>query len=103
MEPTISMLAQKLCDKLLVKSSEKKPIELTTAYSCMTVDVISSYCFGHDDGYLDQEDFTANIRPGLLVGANMQILGRQWPFLFNIMDMMPTYRRPGSSLPLVSY
>lgn len=41
----------KLCDKILAHTSE--PFDATVAYSNLTTDVVSGYCFGEGFGLLD--------------------------------------------------
>lgn len=52
MEPEIHSLTQRLCDKLLRKTDEV--IGIQTAYSCLSSDVVSAYCFGEPFGFVDQ-------------------------------------------------
>ncbi|KAF9699924.1 hypothetical protein EKO04_002335 [Ascochyta lentis] len=65
LEPEIQMLAQKLCDKLLRQSGEKKAFDITMAYSCFTSDAISGYSFGESFGFLDQPGWYPNFREPL--------------------------------------
>lgn len=72
LESVIKELADQLCDKmirlgivtLIQKNSklmltveanhDRAPLNVTTAYSCFTSDVISGYCFGNPFGFLEQ-------------------------------------------------
>lgn len=89
LEPGIKNLADQLCDKIislgksspvciylpnatfvkrLLMSSEgianKTPLDVTTAYSCFTSDVISGYCFGEPFGLISQvSNFLVSQRP----------------------------------------
>lgn len=62
LESEVISLTQKLCDKILVHGSE--PLDVTVAYSNLTTDVISGYCFGERFGLLEQSGvclaFTSN-------------------------------------------
>lgn len=71
-EPMVKKFADQLCDKMirlsrsnLIKknpklrltvegSQNKEPLDVTTAYSCFSSDVISGYCFGDSFGFLEQ-------------------------------------------------
>ncbi|KAJ6437453.1 drug transporter [Purpureocillium lavendulum] len=53
LEGMIQEKTQVLCDKLLT-DSKSTPIQIAAAYSCFTTDALTSYCFGHSLGNLDQ-------------------------------------------------
>lgn len=53
LEGEITGLAQKLCDKILAQGSD--PFDTTVAYSNLTTDAISGYCFGEGFGLLEQD------------------------------------------------
>ena len=67
-------LAQKLCDKLLSmagkgrdldggrREGSSEPIDIASAYSCFSSDIISDYCFGEAFGFLQQPTFEPNFR-----------------------------------------
>ncbi|CAH0004333.1 unnamed protein product [Clonostachys byssicola] len=60
-EHLIHVNAQKLCDKVLARQNSA-PFAIVQAYSCFTADIISHYCFGDSDCYLDQDDWEPNFR-----------------------------------------
>lgn len=82
-------MTQRLCNKLLDQSTE--PFEITNAYSCFTTDVVTSYCFGQKKGFLDQPEFTPNLRPAIIGGCQMLPTVRQWPNLFGLVQSLPEY------------
>jgi cytochrome P450 len=91
LEPLIHNLADRLCNKLLARKGDGKPIEITMAYSCLTTDIISSYAFGQAEGFLDQPDFTPNLRATILATAGPTAYVRQLPFLFYLIASIPEY------------
>ncbi|KAI2616488.1 cytochrome P450 [Hypoxylon sp. NC1633] len=62
LEPQIQVSVQSLCDKLLAQAGKAEPIDVQTAYSCFTSDVIAEYCFGESFGFLAQESWEPNFR-----------------------------------------
>lgn len=62
LEPEIHKLAQQLCSKILAEAGTEKDLELTSAYSCFTSDVISEYCFGEPFGFIAQDSFEPNFK-----------------------------------------
>lgn len=80
LEPTIHKLAESLCDKILV-IGEKEPFDVTSAYSHMSSDVISGYCFGESIGLVAQKGWEPNFRKGLYALLNMMYYLRFFPML----------------------
>ncbi|KAK8113323.1 hypothetical protein PG984_013849 [Apiospora sp. TS-2023a] len=63
LEPSVQQLVQQLCDKLLAWTGPGKgPIDLTSAYNCLTGDTISQYAFGEPRGFLDHEGWDHNYK-----------------------------------------
>ncbi|ROV92811.1 hypothetical protein VPNG_09114 [Cytospora leucostoma] len=50
LEGDIAELTQKLCDKILAHRGQEQPFDITIAYSNLTTDTISGYCFGKQFG-----------------------------------------------------
>lgn len=54
LEPQIVGQVQRLCSQLLAWAGHG-PLDLGSAYSCFTSDVISGYSFGQSFGFLDRQ------------------------------------------------
>ncbi|KXJ88751.1 trichodiene oxygenase [Microdochium bolleyi] len=54
LEPQVAGQVQRLCSRLLAWSG-REPLDLASAYSCFTSDVISGYSFGQSFGFLDRQ------------------------------------------------
>lgn len=80
LEGEVKAFAQLLCDKLL-RESGRGPVELKTAYSCFTGDVVSSYAFGRAFGFLEQDGWTPNFRDPLEGSLQACHVFRFFPFL----------------------
>ncbi|KAG9234593.1 benzoate 4-monooxygenase cytochrome p450 [Amylocarpus encephaloides] len=80
LEPKIHKLAERLCDKILVVG-KKDPFDVTTAYSLLSSDVISGYCFGESIGLVAQKSWEPNFRKGLYALLNMMYYLRFFPLL----------------------
>ncbi|ORY65757.1 putative cytochrome P450 [Pseudomassariella vexata] len=88
LEPEIHNLTQLLCNKILQDSS-KKPLDVTTAYSCFTSDLIFSYCFGESLGFLDQDGWEPNFRVAAEAIMSTSYLFRFFPALRVLPDAAP--------------
>jgi hypothetical protein len=80
LEPKVHELAECLCDKIL-KVGEKAPFNVTTAYSLLSTDVISDYCFGEIIGLVTQKGWEPNFRGPLYALLVMIYYLRFFPFL----------------------
>ena len=80
LETKVHKLAERLCEKILT-IGEEAPFNVTTAYSLLSSDVISDYCFGESIGLVAQEGWTPSLREPLyaLLGAMYYL--RFFPFL----------------------
>ncbi|OGM50575.1 hypothetical protein ABOM_000567 [Aspergillus bombycis] len=79
LEPKIHRLAQRLCDKILAQG--KDPLDIPSAYSCFSTDVISDYCFGESYGFLDQASWEPNFRKPIFSLFTPVFAFRFFPFL----------------------
>ncbi|KAK6814081.1 hypothetical protein RU639_010126 [Aspergillus parasiticus] len=79
LEPKIHKLAQRLCDKILTQG--KEPLDIPSAYSCFSIDVISDYCFGQSYGFLDQTSWEPNFRKPIFSLFIPVFAFRFFPFL----------------------
>ena len=58
LEPTIQSLVNRLCDKLSEKADTGEPVNMVHAYSALTQDVITEYCFSDCRNVLEMKDFS---------------------------------------------
>ena len=58
LEPVIQTLVDRLCDRLAAKRDSGQPVNLLYAYSALTQDVITEYCFSDCRNVLEMEDFS---------------------------------------------
>lgn len=79
LEPKIHKLAQRLCDKILAQGRD--PLDIPSAYSCFSTDVISDYCFGESYGFLDQKSWEPNFRKPIFSLFIPVFAFRFFPFL----------------------
>lgn len=80
LEPKVHKLAERLCDKILSVGQEA-PFNVTTAYSLLSSDVISDYCFGESIGLVAQKGWEPNLREPLYALLGMVYYFRFFPFL----------------------
>ncbi len=72
LQPVIRDLVVKLCDKLERTMKTGQPVHMVHAYSALTQDVITEYCYSECSNVLELEDFSPEHyelqqRPGELV------------------------------------
>ncbi|KAJ0122769.1 trichodiene oxygenase [Diaporthe amygdali] len=88
LEHEIAAHAQRLCDKILAEGGQGAPFDLTIAYSNLSTDVISGYCFGESFGesfnLLEKPGWSANFRQPNLSTLKYWFLFRFFPSLKNL-------------------
>ena len=57
LEPVIQSLVDVLCEKVSMKLDTREPVNLVHAYSALTQDVITEYCFSKRRNVLGMKDF----------------------------------------------
>ncbi|PYI13626.1 cytochrome P450 [Aspergillus violaceofuscus CBS 115571] len=91
LEADIEDLADQLCDKLInIGTKSEEPIDLVTAYSCFTSDIISGYCFGEPFGFIRQKSWEPNFRHALHSLLTPMHVFQSFPLLKAIVDLMPS-------------
>ena len=90
LEPMIKKNIDKLSEKFEAHAGNGAPIDLGSAYSCMTTDVVCEYCFGRSTKFLDQASFEPNLRAAILGGSTAGLAIKQWPPLYTVMDSLPS-------------
>ena len=80
LEPKVHKLAERLCDKIL-NVGQTAPFNITTAYSLLSSDVISDYCFGESIGLVAQKGWDPNLREPLYALLGMIYYLRFFPLI----------------------
>ena len=58
LQPVIQSLIDVLCEKLSERMDTEAPVDMVYAYSALTQDVITEYCFSSPRNVLEMEDFS---------------------------------------------
>lgn len=87
LEEDVAALAQRLCDKIMAQRGNGTPFDLTIAYSNLSTDVISAYCFGESFNLLDQPGWGPNFRESNLAMLKNWFLFRFFPFLKSLANL----------------
>ena len=87
----IQAAVDKLCDKLSECGKGHKKINLMHAYTAMTGDVVTEYCFPKSYGLLDQPDFAPDYHDlWVSIASNSHVL-KQFPWMFPLMLSFPEW------------
>lgn len=87
LEEEIAAFAQQLCDKIMAERGNKTPFDLTTAYSNLSSDVISAYCFGEGFNLLSQPGFGSNFRDSNVAVLKHWFFFRFFPFVRGLANL----------------
>ncbi|KAJ5578592.1 uncharacterized protein N7459_007556 [Penicillium hispanicum] len=94
LESMIKETVDQLCDKMIRLGTQGgAPLDVTTAYSCFTSDVISAYCFGEPFGFLRQESWEPNFRTALNAVLESTFVFRFFPPLKVLADIAPLFAK----------
>jgi hypothetical protein len=91
LEPVIQSLVGALCERFREAQKSREPLNLLTAYTALTTDVITEYSFGKSYGFLAKPDLGPEW-PALNIGfAELTHLLKQFGWLYPIMQAMPPW------------
>ena len=79
----------KLCARLEEFHTSQNPVDLRVAFSALTADVISQYCYGKSYDCLEKSDFDPDLYSNTASGGELGLLLKQCPWIFTIANSMP--------------
>ncbi|MCJ1391701.1 hypothetical protein MMC18_004566 [Xylographa bjoerkii] len=86
---SIQSCVENLCARLEEFCSSQSPINLRTAFSALTADVIALYSFGKSYHCLDDPEFDPRLYRGTSSGGELALLLMQFPWIFPIANLLP--------------
>ncbi|KAF1999845.1 putative benzoate 4-monooxygenase cytochrome P450 [Amniculicola lignicola CBS 123094] len=89
LNPLVITKVELLLNRLTRAKEEGVVVNLNEAFSAMTLDIISEYCFGESMGSLEKSAYGKDWLDLLHQGIQVRPLARQFPSLFNIMFDLP--------------
>ncbi|KAL8830141.1 MAG: hypothetical protein Q9191_001602 [Dirinaria sp. TL-2023a] len=89
LQPVIQSLVDKLCDKLCEKGKIGSPTDMGHAYSALTQDVITEYCFANCRNVLEVKDFAPWYYELVQKASKLIHLQKQFPRLLPTFDLLP--------------
>lgn len=81
-------VVQKFCGLLDTFCEDSRPVPLSNAFYCVTVDIISTFTFGTPWGMLDEKDFTGEWVEGVLSFTGMLQARIHFPKVLGIMETL---------------
>lgn len=111
LQPVIQSLIDVLCEKLSQKLDTGEPVNMVYAYSALTQDVITKYCFSHCRNVLEMKDFSpryyevvqkpseiSHVCVPLLTEPPLTVILyslssriKQFPYLLPILNLLPDW------------
>lgn len=91
LEPIISSLVEKLCDRFRDFQRSSQPLELGSAYAALTTDIITEYWFARSYGFLDKPDFMPEWVETWMAASESAHLIKQCPWLVPVMQALPNW------------
>lgn len=91
LQPVIQSLVDKLCDKLREKSDTGESVNMVYAYSALTHDVVTEYCFSDCRNVLEMENFSPWYYISAQKVSELSHLVKQFPLLLPAMNCLPDW------------
>lgn len=89
LEARISEKVKKLCDRLAEESQRDRVVDAHTAYTALTTDIITDYCYGYSYTYLAQDDFNKEWKDTMREIFERTALRRHCPWLIQTFMALP--------------
>lgn len=80
LEGKIAALTQQLCDKILATRGCNEPFDVNSAFSNLTVDIVSRACFGESFGLLEHPGFVVNFSEPTRASLQHMFMWKFFPF-----------------------
>jgi cytochrome P450 len=87
----IQTAVNKLCDRLAEHQAAGKPVIMTHAYACLTVDVISEYSFPIGYRLLDRPEFDSKNYQAWMALSKISHTLKQFGWLYPLLSSMPLW------------
>jgi cytochrome P450 len=91
LEPVITAKISKIANRLARASQTSEVVRLDVAFMALTTDILCSYAFADDTGYLDEPDFKLEWKETILGGFESGALMRQFPWLLPMVVSLPIW------------
>jgi len=91
LEPVISSRIESLCNRFREFRKSHQPVNLGVAYSAMTTDIITEYCFARSYGFLAKPDFAPEWLETLMAAAEASHLIKQFGWMYAVMQALPDW------------
>lgn len=83
--------ANEICQQIETYAGTNKPCNLTYAFSGMTTDVVTEYCFGFNHKYSSNKTFVPNMVQPLHALMHPVILSKHCPWLLPVLNNLPDW------------
>lgn len=87
----IQPAVDKLCKRLAEQRDAGKPVVMIYAYACLTVDIISEYCFPVGYNFLARKDFDRTHYDDMMSLSGMCHSFKQFGWLFPVLNSFPMW------------
>ena len=88
LENRIQQKVERLCARLVEYRASGQPVNLTAAYLSLTMDIITSYCFGSCSDMLDQ-DFTTKWKDTITTIMKNTAVFNHFSWMPKLLDLLP--------------
>ncbi|KAF2164366.1 hypothetical protein M409DRAFT_25245 [Zasmidium cellare ATCC 36951] len=91
LETSIRAKTEKLCAKIAEYAREEKVVELGTAFTALTLDVITEYCYDKCQNCLDEEDFAPRWKALMMQLFESTPVAKHFPIVAQTLASLPRF------------
>ncbi|KAL9117625.1 MAG: hypothetical protein Q9187_005835, partial [Circinaria calcarea] len=91
LEPRIQSAVNRLCFRFEESKQKGKYINILHAYSALTADVISEYCFSQSYNHLDRSDFASDYHDAMETMVELSHIMKQFGWLATVAHVLPIW------------
>ncbi|CAF9935909.1 MAG: hypothetical protein ALECFALPRED_006634 [Alectoria fallacina] len=91
LQPVIQSRIDILCKKLSEKMDTGEPVNMVHAYSALTQDVITEYCFSRSRNVLEMKDFSPWYYELVQKPSELSHMIKQFPYMLPVLNLLPDW------------
>lgn len=91
LQPVIQSRIDVLCERLSEKMDTGEPVNMVHAYSALTQDVITEYCFSNCRNVLEMKDFSPRYYELVQKPSELSHIIKQFPQMLAILNLLPDW------------
>lgn len=89
LEPQLRDEIKKLLARIQQHKEDNKPVDLSSAFRSVAIDMITDYCFPISYNFIDKPDFARSFYQTIRNLSQIALWHRHFPFVFDVLQLIP--------------